>query len=329
MVKVPKGYRSKNVRDSRGVGGSRSSGGGFGRRSSPRRSSSPNRGGISSGSGQRPQGQRGGCGIGFLIMMAVVAFVIFSCIGSGSISDDLTSTGPSGGGAISENIDSGGEASNSESQAEEDSFTLINFVLDDLQMEFWPAEFEEAGLMYEDAFVDVFENGVTTRGCGSATSAVGPFYCPADDTAYIDIEYMFLLQRQLGAEGDFGQAYILAHEIGHHVQNLLGINAAMRQAQSLVGTVESNMLQVSLELQADCFAGAWARNFADRGFLDEGDLEEGINAAGAVGDDAITGSNNQENFTHGSSAQRIEWFNRGFDEGTDSCTTFDGELSPS
>ncbi len=333
MVKVPKGYRSKNVRDTRSVGGSRSSGRGFGGGRSfgggGRRS--PSRGTFGGGN-TAAQRRPGGCGTFLVIGLAVLAFIIFSSVGGGpSTSDNVTSTGNgglSGGSGASEDVDSGAVASNSESQAEEDSFTLINFVLDDLQMDFWPQEFEEAGLMYEDAIVNVFENGVNTGGCGSATSAVGPFYCPADDTAYIDIEYMFLLQRQLGAEGDFSQAYILAHEIGHHVQNLLGINSALRQAQSVVGQVESNALQVSLELQADCFAGAWARNFSDRGFLDEGDLDEGVQAAGSVGDDAITGSTNQENFTHGSSAQRIEWFTRGFEEGTDSCTTFDGELSP-
>lgn len=321
MVKVPKGYRSKNVRDSRNVGGSSSSGRSFGGSRS-----------LSGGGGTRAQGQRGGCGIGFIIMLAVVAFLVFSCVGGGGTASDSpvgsTNDTASGGDDLSADVDTGGAASNSESQQEEDTFTLINFVLDDLQNEYWPDEFAEAGLVYEDALINVFEDGVTTNGCGSATSAVGPFYCPADNTAYIDIEFLFILQDQLGAEGDFTQAYIIAHEIGHHVQNLLGTIDLLRQAQSGVSTVESNALEVMSELQADCFAGAWARSFSDRGFLDEGDLEEGVNAASAVGDDAITGSTNQENFTHGSSAQRVEWFNTGFNEGTDSCTTFDGALTP-
>lgn len=325
MVKVPKGYRSKNVRDTRSIGGSSRSSGGFGRSSSSGgfgRTSS--RGGL----GASPQGKRGGCGLGFLIMLAVLAFLVFSCLGGGTAGDPLTTGGSS---------NSSGEAiegTNSESEEEEEVFTEINFFLDDLQEGFWPEEFAEAGLTYEDATVTIFENGVSTGGCGNATSAVGPFYCPADNTAYIDIEYMFLLQEQLGAEGDFAPAYILAHEIAHHVQNLLGINAAMRQAQSGASTAESNALSVALELQADCFAGAWATDLEARnadivGFeLEEGDLDEAVNAATAVGDDAITGSANQENFTHGSSAQRMEWFLRGFREGTDSCTTFDGALSP-
>ncbi len=326
MVKVPKGYRSKNVRDTRSVGGSsRGSGGlgGFGRSTS--RSSS--RGGLGA---SRPQGQRGGCGIGFLIMLAVLAFLLFSCFSGGTAGDPLgvdTGANTTAGGNTATDA-TAPAGSNSESAQEEAAFDLINFVLDDLQEEFWPQEFEEASLTYRDATVNVFEQGVSTGGCGNATSAVGPFYCPADETAYIDIEYMFLLQDRLGAEGDFSQAYILAHEVGHHVQTLLGINQALRAAQSGASTTESNALQVALELQADCFAGAWAFSFADRGFLDTGDLEEGIGAASAVGDDAITGSSNQENFTHGSSAQRVEWFMRGFDEGTDSCGTFDGEMSP-
>ena len=258
---------------------------------------------------------------------------MFSCVGDGPTDTGSgTSTATNGDNGVVDNVDSGA-VNNSDSQREEDAFTLINFITDDLQLEFWPEEFAEAGLTYENATVEVFENDVTTGGCGRATSAVGPFYCPADNTAYIDIEYMFLLQEQLGAEGDFSAAYILAHEIGHHVQNLLGINGALRSLQNSVSQVESNGLQVSLELQADCFAGAWAQNFDERFAdnpeigLEAGDLEEGINAAGAVGDDAITGSTNQENFTHGSSAQRIEWFNRGFTEGTDSCTTFNNGTS--
>ena len=315
MVKVPKGYRSKNVRDSRNA---RGSSGSFGSRSG--------RGGFTS----RPsrsggQSQRGGCGLGLLIGIGLVIFFLFSLF-SGNTAFDTTTDATTAGGNNA--ADTNSAAGGSDSEEEEAAFTLINFVLDDLQEEFWPAEFAEADLVYQDATVEVFENGVDTGGCGSATSAVGPFYCPADGTAYIDIEYMFLLQHQLGAEGDFSQAYILAHEIGHHVQNLLGINAAMRQAQSVVSQTEANGLSVDLELQADCFSGAWARSFSERGFLDEGDLDEGVNAASSVGDDAITGSSNQENFTHGSSAQRVEWFNIGFNEGTNACTTFDGQLSP-
>lgn len=307
MVKVPKGYRSRNVRDTRRTGNSSRGSRTFGANST--RSTG---GGLAGGG--LPQSRRGGCGIGVLLILGLIVFALINLPGGGT-SNNAGTTGSTGTGG-------------SDSADEEAAFDLVNFVLDDLQNEFWPDEFAEANLTYEDATVNVFETEVRTGGCGTASSAVGPFYCPADNTAYIDIEYMFLLQAQLGAEGDFAQAYIVAHEIAHHVQNLLGINAAVRQAQSGASTADSNALSVGLELQADCFAGAWARSFSDRGFLDSGDLEEGVGAAEAVGDDNITGSTNQENFTHGSSAQRIEWFNTGFELGTDSCTTFDGELSP-
>jgi len=166
----------------------------------------------------------------------------------------------------------------------------------------------------------LFSSRVNTGGCGPASSNVGPFYCPADGNAYIDLAFMVRLQRQLGAEGDFAQAYILAHEIGHHVQNLAGINDQVRRAQSGASRTQSNQLQVRMELQADCFAGAWAADANNRGgIIEEGDLDEGVRAAGAVGDDAITGSSNAENFTHGSSAQRIEWFSLGFTDGTEAC----------
>ncbi len=315
MVKVPKGYRSKNVRDTRRTGNSSRGGSrsfGTGSRSS---------GGLSSGSlggGGLPQSRRGGCGIGVLLILGLIVFALMGLPG-GDTTGTTASTGTGG----------------SDSAAEEETFDEINFVLDDLQNNFWPEEFAEGGLVYEDATVNIFETEVRTGGCGSATSAVGPFYCPADNTAYIDIEYMFLLQDQLGAGGDFAPAYILAHEIAHHVQNLLGINSSVRQLQSGASSSVSNGLQVGMELQADCFAGAWAAGFEARnadieGFeLEEGDLAEAVNAASAVGDDAITGSTNQENFTHGSSAQRMEWFTRGLELGTDSCTTFDGQLSPS
>ena len=314
MVKVPKGYRSKNVRDTRRTGNSSRGSRTFGANSSRSRGGGLGGGGLAGGG--VPQTRRGGCGIGVLLIIGLIVFALMGLPGS--------STSPTDSAASSASTGSGG----SDSAEEEATFDLVNFVLDDLQNDFWPEEFAEANLVYQDASVNVFENEVRTGGCGTASSAVGPFYCPADNTAYIDIEYMFLLQAQLGAEGDFAQAYIVAHEIAHHVQNLLGINAAVRQAQSGASTADSNGLSVGLELQADCFAGAWARSFSDRGFLDSGDLEEGVGAAEAVGDDNITGSTNQENFTHGSSAQRIEWFNTGFDLGTDSCTTFDGELSP-
>ncbi len=323
MVKVPKGYRSRNVEDRRGR---RSGGGGFGFPS--RRSGGGLGGGGLGGSlgggtpsvGGAPTGRRGCLGSSGLILVVVLGLLLFSCLGSGGGFGDLSGDLNTGGAAPApvERVDP---------PEVEDSFDLVNFVLDDVQA-FWTDEFARAGQQYPEARLVIFDQGgVSTGGCGNASSNVGPFYCPADNSAYIDIEFMFTLQRQLGAEGDFAQAYILAHEVGHHVQNVVGTNTAVRQAQQGASRAESNELQVRMELQADCLAGMWARHAEQKGILDAGDLQEGVNAAGAVGDDAITGSSNQENFTHGSSQQRVDWFTRGYQNGTyDSCDTFSGDI---
>ena len=336
MVKVPKGYRSKNVRDLRDGRGRASSGSrGF---RFPTRSSGGSGGGLgglggalggaAAGGALRRGGDgqgRKGCGCGglaLIVMLVLLALLFFSCVGTGTGTG--TSTGSSTGGSST-----GGATANTSPASDGEvgeAEDLVNFIFDDVQ-DFWIDEFSAAGQQYSIAQLTIFDDDVTTGGCGRASSAVGPFYCPADNNAYIDLVYMIRLQRQLGAEGDFSQAYILAHEVGHHVQNVLGTNAALRRAQSGATQTRSNQLQVMLELQADCFAGAWARDADERGdILEAGDLDEGVRAAGAVGDDAITGSNNQENFTHGSSAQRIEWFGRGYNSGIDACDTFNGAL---
>ena len=336
MVKVPKGYRSRNVNDRRGSrsssGGGRSSGGNFGFPSSGGSSSGGSLGGLGGALGAGGAGagrKKGGCGgMGLIILLVVLALLFFSCQGGGNTATDpgggTASSSDSGTGEVNDQIDvaSAGEAS------EDDVVSLVNFIIDDTQDEFWVDEYPRVfGQAYQFAQLDLFTGRTQTGGCGTASSNVGPFYCPADGTAYIDVEFMVGLQDQLGAQGDFAQAYIVAHEIAHHVQNLAGINAAVRQAQSGASQVDSNRLAVMLELQADCFAGSWAANaVAERDIIEAGDIEEGVNAAGAVGDDAITGSDNQENFTHGSSAQRIEWFTTGFDLGTEACDTFDGAL---
>lgn len=270
-------------------------------------------GGGSLGGAAAPGGSRRGCGGGLgMILLVVLALVVFSCVSGGS---STSSTGNSSNNTQSTPVAEG-------TPEYEATLDLVNFILDDVQ-DFWTAEFAASGQVYPDAQLTLFNDSVNTGGCGSASSAVGPFYCPADNNAYIDIQYMLLLQDRLGAEGDFSQAYILAHEIGHHVQNVLGTNDAVRRAQSGASRTQSNALQVAMELQADCLAGMWARSAQDSGLLDAGDLQEGVRAASAVGDDAITGSSNQENFTHGSSAQRVEWFQRGFEEQSyDSCDTF-------
>jgi predicted metalloprotease len=212
----------------------------------------------------------------------------------------------------------------SEAQSEEASF--VKFLTEDTQA-LWAAEFQQAGRQYQYARLNMFTDQVNT-GCGPATSAVGPFYCPADAEVYIDLEFFRELSDRFGAPGDFAQAYVVAHEIGHHVQNLLGISDEVRQRQQAAGSqAEANRLSVGLELQADCLAGVWAHSVYVRGDLEPGDIEEGLAAAEAVGDDRIQAQAGMtvdpETWTHGSSAERREWFDRGFESGESSqCDTF-------
>jgi uncharacterized protein len=177
----------------------------------------------------------------------------------------------------------------------------------------WTELFQTDGLTYEPTQLVLFDDVVDT-GCGQATSAVGPFYCPADRKAYIDFAFYEELRRRFGAPGDFAQAYVIAHEVGHHVQNLLGVTG---------GGGESNERSVRVELQADCYAGTWAHFVFEQGDLEEGDIEEGLAAAAAVGDDRIQPGSSPESWTHGSSDQRVQWFRVGFDSGEpDRCDTF-------
>jgi predicted metalloprotease len=181
----------------------------------------------------------------------------------------------------------------------------------------WGQIFQENRRNYEQPKLVLFSDAVETA-CGSATSASGPFYCPGDHKVYFDLEFMNELKTRFGAEGgDFATAYVIAHEVGHHVQTLLGTSSKVRQLQQGKSEAEANKLSVCLELQADFFAGIWAKY--NQKYLEEGDIEEALSAANAVGDDAIQskmqGHVNQETFTHGSSAQRIYWFKKGFQTG--------------
>jgi len=174
----------------------------------------------------------------------------------------------------------------------------------------------------------VLFSGAVQSACGFAEAAVGPFYCPGDRKLYIDLSFYRDLRDKLGAPGDFAQAYVIAHEVGHHVQNLLGIAERVQAAQGKRGRTEANALQVRMELQADCLAGVWANNAQRaRNLLESGDIEEGLNAASAIGDDRLQrqaqGRVVPESFTHGSSAQRVRWFKRGIDSGDPGqCDTF-------
>lgn len=210
------------------------------------------------------------------------------------------------------------------SATDDERAEFMSAVLDESQA-MWAGIFEDNGLPYEDAVL-VFYEGAAESGCGYAPASSGPFYCPLDGKVYLDLSFYDALRERYGAPGDFAQAYVLAHEIGHHVQNLLGTATEVRQLQQAQPRV-ANRLSVALELQADCYAGIWGRTVAERGGLERGDLEEGLNAAAAVGDDRLqrqaTGRVNTETFTHGSSAQRMRWFGTGFETGDpNACDTF-------
>ena len=207
---------------------------------------------------------------------------------------------------------------------EEELVDFVSFVLDDAQA-VWRREIRG----YPDAKLVLFR-GAVQSGCGFAQSAMGPFYCPGDQKVYIDLAFYEELRRRFGAPGDFAQAYVLAHEIGHHVQKVLGIEPKVRAAQQR-NPSQANELSVRMELQADCFAGIWAHSTAQRDLLERGDVEEGLAAAAAVGDDRIQSMSgrgvNPESFTHGSSQQRVDWFRRGFQSGDpDTCDTFSGRV---
>lgn len=212
-------------------------------------------------------------------------------------------------------------AQRSSSPEEERLVEFVSFVLDDAQAT-WHRVLPD---QYQDAQLVLFRDAITSA-CGFAEAASGPFYCPGDRKVYIDLSFYEELQRRFGAPGDFAQAYVLAHEIGHHVQTLLGIEPQVRQMQQR-SPGSANELSVRLELQADCFAGVWGHSTAKREILEHGDVEEGLNAAASIGDDRIqsmtSGRVHPEAFTHGSSEQRVEWFRRGLSSGDpDTCNTF-------
>jgi predicted metalloprotease len=207
---------------------------------------------------------------------------------------------------------------------EEPMVAFVSFVLDDTQKT-WSEIFRERGKAYQHAKMVLFTDSTPT-GCGYGESATGPFYCPADSRVYIDLGFYRELSGKLGARGDFAQAYVIAHEVGHHVQNLLGTSDRVHAAR---GSEQKGAtgLSVRLELQADCYAGIWGHSTAQRNLLERGDLEEAIGAAAAIGDDRLQrmsrGSVNPEKWTHGSSEQRSRWFRRGYDTGKlENCDTF-------
>src|SRR5687768_12188853 len=212
---------------------------------------------------------------------------------------------------------SGAPMSAADSAREEEQVQFISFLIDDVQNT-WGKTLPKHGAAYRPARLVLFRNS-TDSGCGPAQSAMGPFYCPLDERVYLDLGFFDDLERRFGAaDEDFARAYVVAHEFGHHVQHVLGTDARVRQAQES-NPSEANQLSVRLELQADCYAGVWANSTNQRQLLEQGDVDEALGAASAVGDDRIqqqtTGRVNVDSFTHGSAAQRSEWFKRGFTSG--------------
>jgi predicted metalloprotease len=275
------------------------------------------RGGMFGGGGRRV----GGRGIGFgTIVIALLAGWIFGI-------NPMTILGLLGSG--SEMLPETSQSAPAPTSAGKPGDQMGQFVSSVLAgtEDTWTAIFQQSGAQYQKPRLVLF-TGATPTACGTGQSAMGPFYCPGDQKVYIDLSFYDTLRRQLGAPGDFAQAYVVAHEVGHHVQNLMGLTEKMEQARRRVSEREYNQLSVRLELQADCFAGIWAHhNHKNKAILEPGDVEEALNAAAAIGDDALQrksqGQVVPDSFTHGTSEQRQRWFHKGLETGSvKACDTF-------
>lgn len=294
------GRESENVEDRRGQGGI--GGGGFG---------GGGRGGIRIG--------KGGLGIGGVVVLLLVSVVL-----------GVDPTVLLNGGDPADRSTAGrtqiGEAA-PRSQADDELKRFVSVVLADTE-DTWRGLFQQMGRQYQDPTLVLF-TGTVSSGCGRAQAAMGPFYCPMDQKLYIDLGFYRELRDRFQAPGDFAQAYVIAHEIGHHVQTLLGISEQVQAAQQRArNPADANALSVRLELQADCFAGLWGNHAnRDRKMLEPGDVEEALTAASAIGDDRLqrqaSGTVSPDSFTHGSSAQRVRWFRTGLESGRiEACDTF-------
>jgi uncharacterized protein len=266
----------------------------------------------------RPLALGGGASL-VLLLVSLVLGVDLTGLNSGSEDPGVGGAGPTANAPV--------QASPEEEQLRE----FVSVVLGDTEAT-WPAVLQPMGLRYQEPKLVLFRDAVRS-GCGAAQSAVGPFYCPADEKLYLDLGFFEDLER-LGAPGDFAQAYVIAHEVGHHVQNLMGISERAQRVRERSGERAANAMSVRVELQADCFAGVWAHHAQqERALLERGDVEEGLGAAAAVGDDRLQararGRVAPESFTHGSSAERARWFRRGLDTGdVKACDTFGGAQRP-
>ncbi|MGB1309562.1 MAG: KPN_02809 family neutral zinc metallopeptidase [Leucothrix sp.] len=256
-------------------------------------------------------------GIGFFVMLLIFLFT-----GQGQNFMDMMGSGSPQTGSDNTSVSRQGTTNAANDQGRE----FISVVLKDTE-NVWNPIFQQSGLRYEEPKVVLFEDQVRSA-CGLTSSATGPFYCPGDKKVYLDLGFFSQL-RQMGVVGDFAQAYVVAHEVGHHVQKIQGISDKIMRMQRQTSKVQANKLSVLLELQADCYAGIWARQQAKYNLLEDGDIEEAINAAGNIGDDRMQKRAGQyvnpDGFTHGSSAQRVKWLKKGMLSGqVGECNTFSG-----
>lgn len=294
--------QSSNVEDRRGAGGRSPFG----------------RGGLRLPAGRggvRRAG--GGIGIGGIILILIISWIL------GINPLTLLSGGDIG-------LDGGGyEEQTSRAPADDETAAFIRTVLAETE-DTWNGIFQASGENYREPTLVLF-SGQVQSACGFASAATGPFYCPGDQKVYLDTSFFQELKQKFGAAGDFAEAYVIAHEVGHHVQNLIGVLPRFNQARQRMSDVEANRMSVRVELQADCFAGVWAKFTDQRGLLEQGDLEEALNAAQQIGDDTLQKRSQgyvvPESFNHGTSAQRMEWFGRGFESGdVNACDTFSADL---
>lgn len=291
-----------------------------------RRGNSGRRGGLGGGLGRGGSGLRVVKGGGFsgILIMGVIALVLWMAginplpilLGDGSIQTTQ------GSGSYSNN----GSAA---PRADDEAARFSRVVLKETE-DVWSGIFQSAGQTYKKPVLVLFDGQVQSA-CGFASAASGPFYCPGDQKVYIDLSFYNELDKRFGASGDFAHAYVLAHEVGHHVQNLLGILPKFNQMRRNMSEAQSNAMSVRVELQADCFAGVWGKYTEQKGLLEQGDLEEALNAAHQIGDDTLQkraqGYVVPESFNHGTSEQRAKWFRRGFDTGrVDACDTFNNPV---
>ncbi len=267
----------------------------------------------------------GGFGGGGLGIVGILVLLVLSLVTGRNFIGSYLSGGGGGGAAPTQQTRRVGQPG-ARAPGEDRDAQLVSFVLDDVQKT-WTGIFEQEGKQYRHAKLVLYRDA-TYSGCGTAQATTGPFYCPADEKVYIDLGFWDELRRIGGDTGDFAQAYVIAHELGHHVQKLLGTEAKVRRLQQQ-SPGERNPLSVDLELQADCYAGVWAHSTEQRGIVHEDDVDGALKAAAAVGDDHLQKMSGRavspESFTHGTSAQRQDWFKRGMQSGDPgACNTFQG-----